>query len=207
MMVQISIITINQPLYYHRRTPLLPSPDAILIIHVYSHPQSAQTATLDDLPFTTVKKQTAVTTDNSFVLEEYNHRDTGARETCYGRIQSIVEHEMYPGCPDTLRHVLIECDWYTPTTVQTRNGLLQVSFDAPMSQANRWTFLHNMHRSNVVLWPAYTHDPAFAVIDANFVVIQHTLPVRDNEKEDQDDGMKEGADDAQSGHGSDTSDY
>ena len=91
---------------------LLPSLDAIIAIHVYTHPQSAKAATLDELPFTTVKKQSAVTTDNSYVFEEYIHRDTGAKERCYGRIQSIVEHKMYPGCPDTLRHVLIECDWY-----------------------------------------------------------------------------------------------
>ena len=114
---------------------------------------------------------------------------------------------MYPGCPDTLRHVLIECDWYTPTPVQTCSGLLQVSFDAPMSKANRWTFLHNMHRSNVVLWPAYSHDPAFAVIDATFFVIQHTVTVWDKEKEDPDDVFEKGADDLHSGEASEASDY
>ena len=183
---------------------LLPSIDAIIAIHVYTHPQSAKAATLDELPFTTVKKQSAVTTDNSYVFEEYIHRDTGAKERCYGRIQSIVEHDMYPGCPDTLRHVLIECDWYTPTAVQPCGGLLQVSFDAPMSKANRWTFLHNMHRSNVVLWPAYAHDPSFAVIDSTFFVIQHTVAERDNEKEDPDDVVEEGDDDVHAEDGSES---
>ena len=63
------------------------------------------------------------------MFEEYNNRDTGAREVCYGRIHSIVEHEMYPGCPEELCHVLIECDWYSPTGVTTPSGLLQVSYD------------------------------------------------------------------------------
>ena len=92
------------------------------------------------------------------------------------------------------------------TAVQYCGGLLQVSFDAPMSKANRWTFLHNMHRSNVVLWPAYAHDPSFAVIDSTFVVIQHTVTERDNEKEDPDDVVEEGDDDVHAEDGSE-SDY
>ena len=92
------------------------------------------------------------------------------------------------------------------TAVQSCGGLLQVSFDAPMSKTNRWTFLHNMHRSNVVLWPAYAHDPSFAVIDSTFVVIQHTVTERDNEKEDPDDVVEEGDDDVHAEDGSE-SDY
>jgi hypothetical protein len=124
-----------------------------------------------------------VTTDNSYVYEEYINRDTGIREVCYGRIHSIIEHDMYPGCPDTLRHVLIECDWYSPTGVTTSSGLLQVSFDEALSQTNRWTFLKDMHRANVMLWPVYTHDSVFAVIPRTFVVVEHTAVVRDSLEE------------------------
>ena len=102
------------------------------------------------------------------------------REVCYGRIHSIIEHGMYPDCPDTLSHVLIECDWYTPTGITTTSGLLQVSFDAELSSTNRWTFLKDMHRANVVLWPAYTHAPTFAQIPRTFFVVEHTVPIPDN---------------------------
>ena len=132
-------------------------------------------------------KEETVTTDNSVVFEEYIHRDSGAREVCYGRIHSIVQHDMYPGCPDTLRHVLIECDYYTPTGNTTPSGLLQVSYDEQLSTSNRWTFLHNMHRANVVLWPSYSHTPAFAVIPRTFAVIEHTVTVRDPLKDDYED--------------------
>lgn len=120
-----------------------------------------------------------MTTDNSYVFEEYNNRDTGNREVCYGRIHSIIEHDLYPGCPDTLRHVLIECDWYSPTGITTTSGLLQVSYDAELSRTNRWTFLKDMHNANIVLWPAYTHTPNFAVIPRTFVVVEHTAVMRD----------------------------
>ena len=109
------------------------------------------------------------------VFEEYDDSATGARAVCYGRIHSIIEHDMYPGCPDTLRHVLIECDWFTPTGVSTASGLLQVSKDEPLSRANRWLFLHNMHRANVVLWPSYSHTPTFAIIPDTYAVIEHTV--------------------------------
>jgi hypothetical protein len=87
---------------------------------------------------------------------------------------------MYPGCPDTSRHVLIECDWYTPTGVSTPSGLLQVSLDEELSKTNRWTFLKNMHRANIVLWPAYAHSPEFAVIPNTFAIITHTTPEFEN---------------------------
>ena len=44
------------------------------------------------------------------IFEEYNNVDTGQRDVCYGRIKSIIEHYLYPICPETLRHVLIDCD-------------------------------------------------------------------------------------------------
>lgn len=125
------------------------------------------------------------------MFEEYKDSATGERKVCYGRICSIVEHEMYPGCPDTLCHVLIELDWYTPTGVTTSSGLLQVSFDEEMSTVNRWTFLKDMHRANIVLWPSYSHTPHFEVIPRTFVVVEHTAPLRDNDSE----GMEEPEDD------------
>lgn len=135
---------------------------------------------MDQLPFSTIAQAAKLTTDNSFVVEEYEDRaQPGARALCYGRIQSIIEHEMYPGCPDTLRHVLIECDWYSPTGVTTSSGLLQVSYDQEMSTTNRWTFLKDMHRVNVVLWPAYSNAPVFAVIPLTFLVVEHIVMARD----------------------------
>ena len=146
--------------------------------------QASSTATLDGLPFGTFGRQRQLTTNNSIIFEEYENRDTGALEKCYGRIQSIIEHEMYPDCPVTLRHVLIECDWYSPTGVSTPNGLLQVSLDLEMSRSNRWTFLKNMHRSNVVLWPSYSHSPVFVQIPNTFFVITHTAPVLERPEDD-----------------------
>jgi hypothetical protein len=120
-----------------------------------------------------------VTTDNSYVFEEYTDSSTGRRAACYGRIISIIEHGLYPSCPDSLLHVLIECDWYSPTGITTASGLLQVDYDEALSRTNRWTFLKDMHRANVVLWPAYTHTPRFAVIPRTFFVVEHTVVVRD----------------------------
>ena len=154
---------------------------------------------MDQLPFTTIAQEAKVTTDNSVVVEEYKDRaNAGERALCYGRIHSIIEHELYPGCPDTLRHVLIECDWYSPTGVTTSSGLLQVSYDEEMSRTNRWTFLKDMHRSNVVLCPAYSHTPTFAVIPRTFLVIEHICMVRDGDEEygkDVDEHVDEDADD------------
>ena len=82
-------------------------------------------------------------------------------------------------------------DWYTPTGVTTSSGLLQVSFDEEMSTVNRWTFLKDMHRANIVLWPSYSHTPHFEVIPRTFVVVEHTAPLRDNDSE----GMEEPEDD------------
>jgi hypothetical protein len=157
--------------------------------------QEGKQASLDQLPFCTVAHQTRRTTDNSVVFEEYDNVDTGLRDVCYGRIQSIIEHSIYPGCPDTLTHVLIECDWYTPTGVTTPSGLLQVSFDEQLSTSNRWTFLKNMHRSSVALWPSYSQSP-FACIPNTYVVVQHTATVLDIDDEhahesDTDDGGEE----------------
>jgi hypothetical protein len=149
--------------------------------------QDGTRASLDMLPFTTSAQQNKVAADNSIVFEEYNDPATGQRAVCYGRIQSIIEHELYPGCHDTLRHVLIECDWYSPTNVTTASGLLQVSYDESMSRINRWTFLKDMHRANVVLWPAYSGTPAFAVIPRTFMVVEHTVTVRDGDEDYQDD--------------------
>ena len=53
-----------------------------------------------------------------------------------------------------------------------------------MSKTIRWTFLKNMHRANVVLWPSYSHSPVFAVIPNTFVVITHTAPVLDSPEDD-----------------------
>ena len=142
---------------------------------------------MDKLPFTTVAQQAKVTTDNSYVQEEYINRTTGAREMCYGRIHSIIEHELYPGCPDELRHVLLECDWYTPTGVTTASGLLQVSYDEENSRTNRWTFLKDMYRANVILWPTYTHAPQFEVKPRTFVVVQHVAVFLDSQKDDDED--------------------
>jgi hypothetical protein len=165
------------------------------VIHIYTCSlQAGNRATLDQLPFTTSAKSAMVNTDNSVVFEEYVHRDTGHRAVCYGRIQTIVELEMYPQCPDTLRLVLIECDWYSPTGVDTPSGLLQVSYDEQLSTSNRWTFLHNMHRSNVVLWPSYSRGHTFAVIPRTFVVIEHTLPVRDPLEDDDHEDLNDGDD-------------
>lgn len=115
------------------------------------------------------------------VFEEYKDRSTGQSAVCYGRIRSIIEHDLYPRCPDTLRHVLTECDWYTPTGMATPSGLLQVSLDVQLSSTNRWTLLKNMHRANVVLWPSYQHSPSFAVIPDTYVVITHTPTVLDSD--------------------------
>lgn len=148
---------------------------------------------MDQLPFTTVAQQLKVNTDNSVVVEEYKEPGTGRRALCYGRIQSIIEHDLYPDCPDTLRHVLIECDWYSPTGVATPSGLVQVSLDTHMSSANRWTFLKDMHRSNVVLWPAFSHTPTFTVIPHTFFVVEHIVMARDG-KEDYEDDVDEADD-------------
>ena len=132
-----------------------------------------------------------MTTDNSYIQEEYINRDTGEREVCYGRIHSIIEHELYPGCPDELRHVLIECDWYTPTGVETPSGLLQVSYDEENSRANRWTFLKDMYRANVVLWPTYSHTPQFELSPRTFVVVHHVAVAHDSQKDDDEDQGEE----------------
>lgn len=68
--------------------------------------------------------------------------------------------------------------------MSTPSGLLQVSLDVEMSRTNRWTFLKNMHRANVVLWPSYSHSPVFTEIPNTFVVITHTAPVLESPEED-----------------------
>ena len=108
------------------------------------------------------------------------------------RFQSIIEHHLYPECPDTQRHVLIECDWYTPTGITTPSGLLQVSYDEQLSTTNRWTFLKNMHRANVALWPTYSQRP-FEIIDRTFVVVEHTATVRDDDELDHPDSDSDDA--------------
>lgn len=126
------------------------------------------------------------------VYEEYIDRDTGGTGVCYGRIHSIIEHSLYPDCPDTLRNVLIECDWYTATGVTTPSGLLQVSYDAALSKTSRWTFLKNMHRANVALWPSYSKAPSFEVIPDTYAVVEHTLEdIGGSDSEDESD--EEGA--------------
>jgi len=137
-----------------------------------------------------------LTTDNSVIVEEYNDPGTGERALCYGRIHSIIEHDLFPQCPDTLTHVLLECDWYSPTGVTTSSGLVQVSYDEQLSTTNRWTFLKDMHRSNVVLWPAYSNTPTFAVIPFTFLVVEHTVMERDSNDEEnrKDSGIDEDED-------------
>jgi hypothetical protein len=154
--------------------------------------QDGPQASLDLVPFCTVAHQARRATDNSVVFEEYDNVDTGHRAVCYGRIQSIIEHHLYPECPDTQRHVLIECDWYTPTGITTPSGLLQVSYDEHLSTTNRWTFLKNMHRANVALWPTYSQRP-FEIIDRTFVVVEHTATVRDDDELDHPDSDSDDA--------------
>ena len=95
------------------------------------------------------------------------------------------------GCPHELRHVLIECDWYTPTGVETPSGLLQVNYDEENSRANRWTFLKDMYRANVVLWPTYSHTPQFELSPRTFVVVHHVAVAHDNQKDDDEDQGEE----------------
>jgi hypothetical protein len=132
---------------------------------------------LDGLCFTTAEVADKLTTDNSYVYETYINRDTGLPAVCYGRIQSIIEHQVYPGAQ--YDHVLIECDWYSPTGVTTPSGLLQVNYDAELSRTSRWTFLKDMYRSNVILWPSYSHTPSFHRIPATFTVVQHHATLAD----------------------------
>ena len=66
-----------------------------------------------------------------------------------------------------------------PLVLQISSGLLQVSYDEELSRTNRWTFLKDMHRSNVVLWPEYSHNPVFAVIPHTFLVVEHVVMARD----------------------------
>lgn len=112
---------------------------------------------------------------------------------------TIIEHELYPDCPDDQRHVLTACDWYTPTNVTNPSGLLQVSYDPALTSGSRWTFLKNMHRANVVLWPAYAHTPTFAVIPQTYFVIEHTVTLRDNMEDDSGSDHEDGNGDGEEG--------
>jgi len=110
---------------------------------------------------------------------------------CYGRIQSIIEHKLFKGSDEA--HVLIECEWYSPTGLDTPSGLLQVSYDAQLSQGSRWTFLKDMYRNNVVLWPTYAHSPNFQVVLNTFAVLEHTATFAGDVDDDDDDvGDEEG---------------
>ncbi len=111
---------------------------------------------------------------------------------CFGRIQSIIAHRLFPDSPD--KHVLIECDWYSPTGVDTPSGLLQVSYDAQLSAGSRWTFLKDMYRTNVILWPSYAHTPNFHAIPDTFAVLLHTAVVLDEQRDD-DQSDSSGSDD------------
>ena len=116
------------------------------------------------------------------MYETYIDKDTGAPAVCIGRIQRIIEHQLYPDSRD--KHVLIECDWYSPTGTSTPSGLLQVSLDVPMSTGARWTFLKDMYRTNVILWPTYSHTPNFHAIPDTFAVLLHTALVADDDDDE-----------------------
>lgn len=155
------------------------------LFHILSfhHAQDSNKAKLDGLPFTTCRAQRDLKTDNSYVYETYIDRDSGAAAVCYGRIQSIIEHRLFPESPE--KNVLIECEWYSPTGARTPSGLLQVSHDQEMSAGSRWTFLKNMYKTNLVLWPYYTHTPDFHAIPDTYAVVLHTAVLADADSEDE----------------------
>jgi hypothetical protein len=64
--------------------------------------------------------------------------------------------------------------------MSTPSGLLQVSLDVPLSTGSRWTFLKDMYRTNVMLWPTYSHLPNFHAIPDTFAVVLHTALVADD---------------------------
>ena len=166
--------------------------------------QAASKASLDQLLFTTVAAQSKLRTDNSYVYERYINRDTGESAVCYGRIASIISHKLYPTSRET--HVLIECDWYSPTGVPTPSGLVQVSYDAPLSKTNRWTFLKDMYRANVMLWPALVHteSKALEAIPDTFVVLEHTAPMDDEDNENSDENSADSSGDSSDDNGMDS---
>ena len=64
-----------------------------------------------------------------------------------------------------------------------------------MHAPHRWTFLKNMHRSSVALWPSYSQSP-FAVIPKTYVVVQHTATVLDGDADNlHDSGSDDGGKD------------
>ena len=138
-------------------------------------------ATIDGVLFRTskVQPQKRNRTDNSCVVGYVNvqngtGRNQGARavQKCYGVIQRLYLHFMYPP-PKTQTYkltvekleritvpwcVFAECDWYeelgkSPTTGLTRIRKNDFWADCPLID------LANCHPSNVVFWPETPFDP------------------------------------------------
>ena len=92
--------------------------------------------------FNTVEAQAKLLTDTSYIVESYQEAP-GVVKTCYGRINTIISHQMYPddGAP---KHVLVSCDWFVPEGTNPRNGLPRVRLCENFN-SSRWCFLRLVH--------------------------------------------------------------
>ena len=135
-------------------------------------------ATIDGVLFRTskVQRQKRNRTDNSCLVgyvNVQNGRNQGAVQKCYGIIQRLYLHFMYPPpsnqtyklTMEKLKSITVpwcvfaECDWYeelgkSPTTGLTRIRKNDFRANCPLID------LANCHPSNVVFWPETPFDPA-----------------------------------------------
>jgi hypothetical protein len=142
--------------------------------------------TLDGVLFRTGPSQNRknTNTDNSYILgETYVNRDeVTTRVDCYGRLQKIYLHFMYPPTPEDLKQatderridpykistapwkVFVKCKWYRTSkdlpseSYNPINGLLQVHHDENWNTGCPFIALRDCYAKNLMLWPSVPFD-------------------------------------------------
>jgi hypothetical protein len=137
---------------------------------------------LDGVLFRTERIQThkGTVTDNSYVIgETFTYgRQNGSRsrsaqpERCYGRIQKIYLHFMYPPLAEDLVNatdkcridpykiqsapwaVFLKCKWYEESEQNPNNGLNQVRYNAAWTQSCPFIAISGCKAMNCILWPS-----------------------------------------------------
>jgi hypothetical protein len=165
-------------------------------------------ATIDGVLFRTskVQRQKRNRTDNSCLVgyvNVQNGRNQGAVQKCYGIIQRLYLHFMYPPPPNQTYKLTVEklkdikvpwmvcaeCLWYEEIGKAATTGLTRIRPNEFWEEGCPLIDLVDCHPSNVVFWPEAPFDPDkfdddgnpteesadnFTARDGNYAVITHS---------------------------------
>jgi hypothetical protein len=163
--------------------------------------------TLDGILFRSEPSQDrkGTKTDNSYIYGQTKVTDRNGQTTtedCYGRIQKLYLHFMYPPTSPDLEnatdkrridpykiqtapwHVYVKCKWYKSPTEQSYNpinGLLQVQNRSNWDNSCPFISLSNCYAKNLMLWPSLPFDER--LYDKKGELLPNTIDNRNRSEE------------------------